>query len=457
LAGRRLALLIATDTYQDAAFSQLRTPAADVRALQAVLTDPAIGDYTVQLLSNARSHQVNQAIEAFFAGASRDDLVLLYFSGHGFKDDGNRLYLITGDSRRQLLASTAVSAQFVREQLDRCQSRRKVVILDCCYAGAFPPGTAKGAAAVDVLDGLGGRGCAVITAASALEYAFETGSSPSVSAIDEAAAPSVFTGALIEGLATGAADTGGDGLIDVDELYKYVYAQVRESVQQQTPNMRSEVEGTLYLAASPRGPRPAQLDPVIVQAVQHPLPSIRLAIVGDLARLCSGAHPGTRLAARHALDQLCEDDSRSVAQAARTACAELGGAAPGYPVTGQPAAVPPGLAAEKLMSAALSRAEAIVSSARRDSDALTQAAERDAAALRAATDHEVALLRARARDERDEILAAARREAGELRALAQQILDDSREQAAIAESDLNKQLAQWREEAEHQATEASDS
>src|SRR5580700_3045961 len=57
LAGRRLALLIATDTYQDAAFSQLRAPAADVGALQAVLTDPAIGDYTVQLLSNARSHQ----------------------------------------------------------------------------------------------------------------------------------------------------------------------------------------------------------------------------------------------------------------------------------------------------------------------------------------------------------------------------------------------------------------
>jgi uncharacterized caspase-like protein len=158
--------------------------------------------------------------------------------------------------RSAIMTSTAVSAQFVRDQLDRCRSRRKVVILDCCYAGAFPPGATKGADHVDVLGGLGGRGCAVITASSALEYAFEEdGNSSQVSQTE----PSVFTGALIDGLATGEADIDGDGLIDIDELYDHVYKRVKDRVNQQTPGRDSQLEGTLYVAASPRGPQPVPL------------------------------------------------------------------------------------------------------------------------------------------------------------------------------------------------------
>jgi Caspase domain len=101
--GRRSALLISNSVYEDLTFRQLQAPAADVNGLQNVLSNPAIGNYTVQLLNDTPSHQVNQAIERFFAEATLDDLVLLYFSGHGFKDDEGRLYLVTSDSRRQLL------------------------------------------------------------------------------------------------------------------------------------------------------------------------------------------------------------------------------------------------------------------------------------------------------------------------------------------------------------------
>ena len=247
MAGKRLALLVATDTYEDSTFRQLRAPSADVEALRAVLADPAIGAYQVEHLSNAVSHQVNQAIEKFFAEAGLKDLVMLYFSGHGFKDDSGRLYLTTRDSQRQLLASTAVSAQFVREQMDRCRSRRKVVILDCCYAGAFPDGVARGTDTIDVLERLSGRGSAVMTASSAMGYAFEDENSLTVTEIKGMATPSVFTGALIDGLATGSADQDGDGLIDVDELYDHIYKKVRETVPQQTPGWRGNVEGTLYV------------------------------------------------------------------------------------------------------------------------------------------------------------------------------------------------------------------
>jgi uncharacterized caspase-like protein len=122
VAGTRRALLISTDVYQDSAFRQLDAPKADVEALGAVLADPAIGGYQINVLSNFASHHANQAIEDFFGAAGLEDQIILYFSGHGVKDDKGRLYLITTDSRRRLLASTAVSAQFVRVPVLRRES-----------------------------------------------------------------------------------------------------------------------------------------------------------------------------------------------------------------------------------------------------------------------------------------------------------------------------------------------
>ena len=165
MAGKRRALLISTDVYDDSTFSRLNAPRADVKALGAVLADHAIGAYEVKTLSNSVSHIVNQEVDDFFDTAELDDQIIFYFSGHGVKDDKGRLYLITTDSRRRLLASTAISALFIREQLDQCRSRRKVIILDCCYAGAFPDGTARSNRDIDILERLSGRGSAVITAA----------------------------------------------------------------------------------------------------------------------------------------------------------------------------------------------------------------------------------------------------------------------------------------------------
>ena len=70
---------------------------------------------------------------------------------------------------------------------------------------------------VNVLDSFpqgrpgGGRGRAVITASNAMEYAFEGDRL----ADDQHRRPSVFTGTLVEGLATGDADRDEDGLVSL--------------------------------------------------------------------------------------------------------------------------------------------------------------------------------------------------------------------------------------------------
>ena len=119
-----------------------------------------------------RGREVNRAIEDFFLERSRDDLLLLHLSCHGIKDDNGRLHFAARDTDKRLLASTAVSADFVHAQMRRCRAKSIIVLLDCCYSGAFLSGT-KGDPAVHVKDELAGHGRAIITATNRTEYAWE--------------------------------------------------------------------------------------------------------------------------------------------------------------------------------------------------------------------------------------------------------------------------------------------
>ena len=110
------------------------------------------------------------------------------------------------------------------------RARSIVLILDCCYSGAFGKGLApKSAPTVDVEQRFEGRGRVTLSASTEPQYAFEA--ADPATGMDElgAAAPgSLFTHFLVEGLATGDADTDGDGSISVDELYDYVRQRMHE-------------------------------------------------------------------------------------------------------------------------------------------------------------------------------------------------------------------------------------
>jgi hypothetical protein len=269
--GKRLALLIASWEYQDAEFAQLRAPGQDAERLARVLSDPEIGGFEVRMSLNQPAHAVGLAIEDFFSERGRDDLLLLYFSCHGVKHQSGRLYFATSTTRRDRLAATAVSSEFVKEQIDHSLSRRVLVLLDCCYSGAFTRGlTAKSDQYVDLTEPFDGRGRVVLTASSSTEYAFE-----GQELTKENPEPSIFTSALIEGLETGAADRDQDGRISADELYDYVFDQVRERTPYQTPTKAvSSVQGKLYVARNRQPVRPPELPAELRQAITNPLASL---------------------------------------------------------------------------------------------------------------------------------------------------------------------------------------
>jgi uncharacterized caspase-like protein len=201
----RYALIVANGTYGDAKLSRLRTPTRDAEELARVLRDPAIGDFDVELALDEPEAVLRRRIAAFFADRVRDDLLLLHFSCHGLKDDSGQLYFAATDTEVAHLDATAVSAEFVSRQMTRSRSRKVVALLDCCYSGAIARGLRfRGGDQVDLDDHLGGHGRVILTASSAMEYAFEgeelTGSGN----------PSVFTTAVVKGLETGEADRDQD-------------------------------------------------------------------------------------------------------------------------------------------------------------------------------------------------------------------------------------------------------
>ncbi|GAA1576859.1 hypothetical protein GCM10009789_33000 [Kribbella sancticallisti] len=323
--GRRLALLIATYEYEDTGLRRLTTPAHDAEALAAVLEDPEIAGFEVRTLVNAPTHEVGEAIAEFYGESRRDDLTLLYFTGHGLKDDNGRLHLAMSNTKRDRLRFTALSAQLVDEAMSDSLSRQKILVLDCCYSGSYETQRfAKADSAVHTLERLGGRGRTVLTASDSTQYAFEG------STIHGEAAQSVFTRHLVEGLRDGTADLDGDGDITVDELYNYVYDRVTAEQPNQRPKKLDQVEGRTIVAANVNWSLPGHL----AEAVVSPLPGAREAAVGQLAQLRWSGNDLVRRTADRRLEELLEDDSRAVSAAARAA---LDAPAPPMPI---PAAAP---------------------------------------------------------------------------------------------------------------------
>ncbi len=311
--GRRLALLIATYEYRDAGLRQLTAPAHDAEEFAAVLADPAIAGFEVTTLVNEPHHVVGQAIGDFYRDRRRDDLTLLYFTGHGLKDDDGRLYLAMADTARDNLLFTALSAEQVDRAMENCVSRQKVLVLDCCYSGAFPAGRiAKADTGVHSLERFRGRGRTVLTASDAIEYSFE-GDHP-----HGEVRQSVFTRHLVAGLRNGSADLDGDGDITLDELYTYVHDRVVEEMPQQRPKKQDNVEGRTVIARNVNWTLPGYLR----NAIKSPIAADRLAALEGLAHLSRIGNETVRSQVLEETRRLAEDDSKQVSAAAQALLGE---------------------------------------------------------------------------------------------------------------------------------------
>ena len=224
----KYALLIGVDTYGEG-LQPLPAASKDVMALQAVLLNPQIGSFDeAKPLINPTQPDMAREIELWFQDRQQEDLVLLFFSGHGVKDDRRELYFAAANTEKQrdrLLTSTAISARFIHDCIRGCKAKFQVLILDCCFSGAFGDAIGRDDGEIPLKEQLGAEGRVVLTSTSAVDYSFE----------EKGADLSIYTRYLVEGLATGAADKDGNGWITVEALHDYAGRKVKETSPVMSP------------------------------------------------------------------------------------------------------------------------------------------------------------------------------------------------------------------------------
>jgi len=270
--GKLWAVVIGVSNYKNLrAEEQLRFAHRDAEALAAFLRSPQGGGFPstqikVLLNEEATIASVRTALGTWLPrSAEPNDVVYIFFAGHGVVEQGTDGYLLATDSDPQNLYATALPiAELDRIINERLRARVAVVIADACHAGKIgmaSRGTGEQVLINRYLDEVGksGAGSFRLLASRADERSFE----------DQrwGGGHGVFTHYLLEGL-KGTADRDRDGVVRAGELLDYLSQVVPEQTSAlQHPRAAGNLDARLPLAiaTSPATPTPT--------AVATPQPS----------------------------------------------------------------------------------------------------------------------------------------------------------------------------------------
>ena len=219
----------------------LPTVAKDATALRDVLVHPERCAYpppNVRLLLGADASRdgirggLAWLKERIVADSSGNATAVVFYSGHGARNDADGSYYLLPYDLRSPLTDSLLRASDVAAAVEQVQPRRLLVILDCCHAGGMnikgddllaEEGLTKSAAPAEaraVVALAQGQGRAVLSSSSAAESSY----------VRPDRAMSIFTYHVVEAL-TGHAQSEGATEVLVSDIMGYVTRQVPASAR----------------------------------------------------------------------------------------------------------------------------------------------------------------------------------------------------------------------------------
>ncbi|MGC9028667.1 MAG: DUF4384 domain-containing protein [Desulfomonilaceae bacterium] len=233
---RLFALSVGVAQFKDSRVPSLTLAAKDARDFYQFLEERkhvfASANLTLLVNKEATRANISSAIRNKLGKATKDDIVIIYLSGHGAmynplergyrsQKEDDEFYFITHDADVDNLYGTALLMNdqnlFKGIQSDRC-----LLLADACHAGGFTRGLAKSIPkSMDPIRNLfqGLRGRVGIASSSPSEQSFEK----------EIYGNSIFTHFLMKGLRGEAVREASSPVITVKQLYDYVAAKTREA------------------------------------------------------------------------------------------------------------------------------------------------------------------------------------------------------------------------------------
>jgi len=252
---------------------------SDARAFADFLLSPEGGAFPadrmrILLNSQATVSEVRVAIGDFLARSLEDDLVILFFAGHGTPDPMNtkNLYLLCHDTQPGKYYGTALPMWEIDVALSRTIKSKKVfVIADACHSAGV--GDTRGVSVAGrfntYLEKLASakQGVTKITAARSDELSQER-------EFPEGGF-GVFTYYLLKGL-KGEADDNRDGFVTMKEGFDYLYDRVRSGTRHsQNPWASAYVSGDIPLGISDFQVLAAVKARMDADRKQSPLPDVK--------------------------------------------------------------------------------------------------------------------------------------------------------------------------------------
>jgi hypothetical protein len=248
MSGQLYAVLVGNGTFEgdQSHLRNLRCPVRDVETLAEVLASDSHGAYVVTKAINSSHDAVRKAIYLSLRRATSEDLVLIYYSGHGKLDDGGNLYLATSDTDISALPPTSVSLLDIKSYAEASLASKKVIILDCCFSGAVNK-LYKGEVAdqaSEAMRKLEGKGTFFLTASTDIQLAEEK----------EDDEYSLLTKHIINGIRDGKADSNDDGRVSFKELCTYVQEVVPKEGSQRPTEWTLGASGDVTIALTGKPP-----------------------------------------------------------------------------------------------------------------------------------------------------------------------------------------------------------
>lgn len=252
----RWAVVVGIGEYESEDIPDLEYSGADADAVYQFLTSPSAGPFRedhVLLLKDdeATGAAMREALFVFLQQADWNDLVVIYYAGHGAPDPArpDNLYLLPYDAKLPSLAATGFPMWDVKTALRRqIAAERVIVIADACHAAGTQEGLFEENPIANGFSELFTPSRRLImTAADTNELSFEDA---------RWGGHGVFTHFLLEGLG-GAGDENGNGIVTFTEAFDYVSRRVSEATDgRQNPTKAGF--GDIPLAVVEAGPVPQE-------------------------------------------------------------------------------------------------------------------------------------------------------------------------------------------------------
>jgi uncharacterized caspase-like protein/lipoprotein NlpI len=252
--GNKWAIIIGISSYKYLPTAiHLKYAHRDAELFYDFITSPQGGGFSdnhIQLLLNHQATKMNieTALGDFLVRqTSPEDIVYIYFAGHGYVDENQRPYLIAYDTEPDKLFATAIKIDDVNQLIySDIKARHIILITDACHSGYIGAAGTRAGIGQNLINRF------MNEISRAKDSLFNLSASTSMELSHEDArwgnGHGVFTYYLVKGL-KGEADSNADGLVNASEAFRYVLNNVSEATSdKQHPEAKGRYDSELTLA-----------------------------------------------------------------------------------------------------------------------------------------------------------------------------------------------------------------